>query len=434
MILKFIFNLIAVSFFLALTSCSTDGEIESHIDSILKEVATSDQSANKLIQIGKQTLASAKAIHYQKGIGDAHHLIGKGYDLAGKYDLAVKHHLLALEVRESISDDLGSATSLYNLARVHILTGLYKESIDYNLKSLSYLERTEKKEELAMAYRALGLAYQEVKEWDKAQRFYKKALLVREQQQNKEKIGWLYNDLAVVNELRSEATTSSQKTTYQSILDLYNKSLSINEALKAQQPLAWSHLNVGRTYIQLGQPDLALEHLQRALVVLESLHDTSNLISAMSSQGEAFLLRNDIEQATQALLRAEELSEAAVGGNHNKQADLLDTYNAFVQLYTKSNNTSKALQYQAKIQQATFLHNQLLDRIRREQLESQIKIKEELNNFNLHLVQVTQHKYALVQFLVVALLVFIFFGIRAYVKTKKLLSNYKSFTTLLLKG
>lgn len=430
---RFILNFIIFYCFAVFGSCTNELDTHANITSLLNIALADETNPNELIRIGKKGLSLSKDSDYQKGIGDSYHLIGVGYDLAGKYDLSIKHHLAAMEVREDISDNNGMANSYYNLARIHILAGLYQEATAYYLKALPIWEQTDQKNDLAKVYRGLGLAYQELKDWQRSQSYYEKALRIRQLQNDKAKIGWLYNDLAVINELKSEDRTVSNSVNYKLILDFYNKSLLVNQQLQEKQPLAWSHLNVGRTYINLKQHDIALKHLQSAEEILLSLKDTSNLISTYNSQAEAFLLKGNTEQALQSLHSAKKFSEAAVGGNHNKQVDLLDTYNIYLKLYIQEKNEAKIKQYENKIQQAKLVHYQLLDRIKDEQRNNQNKITSQLRIFSEHLVQVSKYKYTVAKLLALGMLVILCIVIKMYADIKKTLQNYKAFTALLLR-
>ena len=116
-----------LSLLLLLTGCSAEIDDLRVSDEQVEHMAEVYDQANvqldtdpaKAIQRAKQMLESAENIHYRTGIGDAHYLLGIGYDLQGKYDSAAYHHLSALQERRELNDEKKIGKSYANLGIVY---------------------------------------------------------------------------------------------------------------------------------------------------------------------------------------------------------------------------------------------------------------------------------------------------------------------------
>ena len=128
-----------------------------------------DTDPAKAIQTAKYMLELAENLEYRTGKGDAHYLLGIGYDLQGKYDSAAYHHITALQERKELGDETKKAKSYVNLGVVYLQLGLIREARDCQETAIVIWDELSNKSSEANAYRNLGLIEQEAKRYDQAE-------------------------------------------------------------------------------------------------------------------------------------------------------------------------------------------------------------------------------------------------------------------------
>jgi tetratricopeptide (TPR) repeat protein len=369
-------------------------QMQELINSRLQDIAQEEDSV-KLAQLAQRLWKAAEKINYEKGMADADFLLGRANKLQGKYDLAITHHLQALQLRRQTQGcdvwciDFGLAglgKSYNNLGNIYFQLALYPEALQYYQKALEANQRLGNQEEIAKVYRNIGLAYRNTKEWEKAQFNFQQALGLYKKLNNSEIAGWIYNNLGINQELQLQETGQAN---YSATLDCYKESLRLNEALQSQQGLGWSYLNVGRMYIKLAKPELALEYLLKAEAIFNEAKDYPNLVYVQTNQGEAYLQAGKATKALESLKRAEQLEPRLVG---SEKENIAETYKMLQQVYGHLHNKAKVGLYKEKEHLTTILVAQIRDKGHPEQLNNQRTASKAEAAFALHAFNTVQHE------------------------------------------
>jgi len=326
-----------------------------------------DTEPAKAIQTAKYMLELAENLEYRTGKGDAHYLLGIGYDLQGKYDSAAYHHITALQERRELDDETKKAKSYVNLGVVYLQLGLIREARDCQETAIAIWEKLSNQSSEANAYRNLGLIEQEDKRYDQAESAYRHSLHLYQRLGNQAEVARLYNDLGAVNELKESNDSTA--------LAYYQQSLRLSSTDDGYG-LGWLLGNIGRSYNRLHQPDSGLTFLLRAQtklagVPLETL-EVHTLVAVYNGIATSYIQKADFTKAIKMLEKAEGLDKFVTGPFRK---EFLDTYQLFQSAYSSQKNTTLVRHYQKKYQgiQAQLAHIKTMAEI--VQLRNQVQVK-----------------------------------------------------------
>jgi len=374
------------SLFLLLIGCSTElDDLRVSDDQVNRIQVLYDQADKQLdtdptkgMQTAKRMLELAEDMHYRAGRGDAHYLLGIGYDVQGKYDSAAYHHMIALQDRKELDDDKALGKSYVNLGIVYRHLGLLKEARDCQEVAIAIWKKLDNVQSEANAYRNLGLVEQDAKNWAEAEKAYTRSLHLHQKLGNQAKVARLYNDLGAVNELKESNDSTANDST---ILAYYQQALRLSSTDDAYG-LAVLLGNIGRSYNRLHRPDTALTFLLQAKTKIESVPqetlESHTLVNVYNGMANSYIQKAEYPRAIEILKRAEGLDQVVRGPFRE---EFLDTYQLFQDIYTAQKKPAQVRQYQKKHQgiQAELAHIENLAEI--VQLRSQVQVKNQENFF-----------------------------------------------------
>jgi tetratricopeptide (TPR) repeat protein len=312
-------------------------------------------------------------------MGDAHYLMGIGYDFQGKYDSAAYHHLIALQERRELNDETKKGKSYVNLGNLYWKLGLIREARDCQETAIAIWERLSNKSSEANAYRNLGLVEQEDKRYDQAEAAYRHSLHLYQRLGNQAQVANLYNDLGAVNELKLDSPNDSTAND-STVLAYYQQALRLSST-DDEQALGWLLGNIGRAYNRLHQPDSGLTFLLNSKTKLESLPleklESHTLVNVYNGIADSYIQKADFKKAIETLEKAEGLDKFVTG---LFRKEFLDTYQLFQDIYTVQKNTAQVNHYQKKYQgiQSELANIKIV--AENVQLRSQVRVKD-LQNF-----------------------------------------------------
>jgi len=365
---------------LVLVGCSTEmddlrvSDEQENRMAVLYEQANAqlDTEPTKAIRTAHRILESAEILEYRARIGDAHYLMGIGYDLQGKYDSAAYHHITALQERRELDDETRKAKSYVNLGIVYLQLGLIREARDCQETAIAIWEKLSNQSSEANAYRNLGLIEQEDKRYDQAEAAYRHSLRLHQQLGNQTKVARLYNDLVAVNELKESNDSKASDST---VLAYYQQALRLSSTDDGYA-LGLLLGNIGRSYNRLHQPDSGLAFLRRSETILTTVPletlKIHTLVGVYNGIADSYIQKVEFGRAIEMLEKAERLDKLVTGPFRR---EFLDTYQLFQSVYSIQKNTTQVRHYQKKYQaiQAQLAHIKNLAEI--VQLRSQVQVK-----------------------------------------------------------
>jgi tetratricopeptide (TPR) repeat protein len=216
------------------------------------------------------------------------------------------------------------------------------------------LEQTCNESEKALYYNQLGYIKDDQAEYEKAIRYYEKALEIRQKilPPNHPSLATSYNNIAVVYKNVGE---------YSKALSFYEKALEIREkTLPPNHPdLSSSYNNIGLVYQNMGDYSRAFSFYNRAQEIYQKSLPPNHplLASSYDNIGAVSYNMGEYSKALSDHEKALEIRQKTLPPNH---PDLATSYNNIATVYDNMGEYSKALSFYEKaleIQQKTHPEN-----------------------------------------------------------------------------
>jgi signal transduction histidine kinase len=355
----------------------------AEIDSLKKELYKADKEKktdilNQLADVythhdrklmreyAEQALILAKKQAYKKGIMTAYHRLGYFFHLENNSQEAYKNYesaisfanelkdnkmlwnlrnniaflrneqgkdSLALQLYEqNLKNSLGKNYEAYtyrNMSDVYRAKGKWDKNIEVLLKALQIYENLGKGSDIEAAYVAdlLGESYSALKQDEKAQEYYDKALKIREK---------LDDPNELINSYESLAGFHFHKKEYEQARAYWQKALSIYQDLDNKEGIAMTYLSLGESHFEEGDFAETLPLYQKALA-LESYLNEEGKAFLFHQLGKLYVQNNENEKALDYLNKALELAKKIQKIDLIKEITL-----SLAQLYIKKNDLPKA--------------------------------------------------------------------------------------------
>ncbi len=344
--------------------------------------------------LGNQALALSTKIHWSKGISEALGDIGLFYELKGAFNIAFTYEDSALRVSKK-NGYSGDLNSIYNeLGNITSDQNNYAVGLSYYFKALSIDSVTGRKL-LAGLYNNIGLDYQDLGDYVKAEEYYIKTEKIFEASNNTHQTAAVYGNLGSLyylqgnylkglkNNFRAAQIDSSHHDVGGLIAEYQNIGLGYLYFKKFQNALQYTFkalefsrktgelanipkafLNIAATYLQIYQSDsahkgftfsignakftVAHDALLDSTVVYEtmgmayadSVNDKLSYISAIQGLGNVHMIKKDYAAAIKCFQQAYDTA-----ANLGVLEEEFDFSLALGHAFSKAGNYQAAAQY-----------------------------------------------------------------------------------------
>ena len=290
-----------------------------------------DTGAERIeIELADQPLTQARLMN----------TIGKVYRNLGLYEDAEPHLQTALDLRRQQpgNDDLPLATSLVELADLHIRLARYAEAEALLQEAMDLMGRDPDGDRLALAQSISELAsvYRRQGRYDDARPLYQRARDIR--------IATLGSDSPVVaSSLNGLAILAWNEGDYETAEELYKQALVIWENAYGENhaDVAKGLNNLGLLYHQMEVVDEAEVHYTRAIAIYQQVlgPEHPRLGTAVNNLALLYQFLERYDEAAPLYERALAIRENAVGRDH---PDVAQTVNNLANLYRAQGRYDKA--------------------------------------------------------------------------------------------
>ena len=256
-------------------------------------------------------LELSRKLNYQEGLAQTYMQLGFLHDDIGKYDKALEFYEKSLAIRIELDDKRGIAIMNNNIGIIYKEQGRYPEALERYHKALVIAKRASIYGPMENAYNNIGIIHDVLKNYPEAIKFFTKALEIATGLGNKMGIAGSYNNLGIIYDKMGDYSTSlvffqktlslydeleyqgpdrataynnigfiyyqhpdlelSPKASFLKSLEYYEMSLKTREHIGDQEGMAVSFMNIGNSYTGLSQYNLALDYLNRALLLANSI-------------------------------------------------------------------------------------------------------------------------------------------------------------------
>ena len=141
-------------------------------------------------------------------------------------------------------------------------------------------------------------------------------------------------------ETMTELARALFNVSYDDCISMGEKAIVEAEKLRDEELLSWTHWKVGISFMNHYDFDLAHEHFEKALELLEDKEVSEWLMYALNYKGRVELLMGDLEMALPTFQRALSVSE-----NLGDELNCADVINNMAYIYYQQDNMDKSLEY-----------------------------------------------------------------------------------------
>jgi len=258
-----------------------------------------------------------KYVNYFQKTQDSSFVINGLYQIAtiqshiGNYSESLITHYRLLDFYKSKKDKNSVANQLNSIGHILRKVGkINKAIVSYEEAIGIYLETASNKIGLSITYESLGSAYSELKEFEKAETYYLKSLVIEKEENNIDGIASVTENLG---------NMFYEKGDFKKAL-LYNlKALRTRENMPSKRNLAICLNKVGKAYVKLGQNKKAEEYNLKSLSIAEQINLKPTLIENYKSLitinkrrnifKEAFKYQNLLMKAKDSILNKEKTKQ-----------------------------------------------------------------------------------------------------------------------------
>jgi len=228
--------------------------------------------------------------------------------ISNKYHKESDYKSAILELEKGIQNSLiqkDTITLLCAYIKIesnYIKLGLFDQALDYCNKGLLLSEKIGSQAYIASFTNAIGIYFYTIGDIENAEKYYLKALNIREQ--HNDKIGLInsYNNVGVINKSYEN---------YNKALTYYFKSLAIIESEKLDSSKHIIGLNnIGNVYKDLLEYDKAREYLRQAYQISLTVNSRYNQALTLHNIGTSYSHEKNYIKAIEYLQRSYEISKS----------------------------------------------------------------------------------------------------------------------------
>lgn len=251
--------------------------------------------------------------------GNALNIMGVANLIKSDYEAALKSHLEALKIRESLQDTLGMLESNLNLGNIHYRSGELDLAADLYRKALVYASKSLRGQ--GLLYNNLGSYHRDRwrgekqrEDYDLAMDYLQKALSIKEQ---------LKDEPGMVNTLTQLAELANEEEDYQMGHSFLTRALAITESNKDLENKMSVLGELSTYYLKTNDSEKAMSFGMQAFEIAQKM-DSKFYISSISQKViEASLAQDDFKKAYEYLVIKKDSDEALFNESRQKTRDEL---------------------------------------------------------------------------------------------------------------
>jgi signal transduction histidine kinase/Tfp pilus assembly protein PilF len=274
----------------------------------------------------------------KEGQADIYSAIAAVYDFHFQNDLALKNHLLSVELYRETGNVNKLAPELTDLAISQRYLGNYGDALENLIESLKISRQTNDSTTMVETLLAMGFVYLLVEKWDDALKSQNDALLIYENMNDSLGIATVHNDMGV---------TYMQSGDLNSALKHHQDALKIRLKSKEYYYTFASYTYIGDIYEELANYPEAIRNYEEGLKIAELTGLKASIIDGNISCGIAHFKITDYKEALKNFMTALDLSlETGDNGSESKASMYI------AQIYLALHDPQKALLWLQKAEKA----------------------------------------------------------------------------------
>lgn len=246
-----------------------------------------------------RSLEIKESLEDKAGIASTFNNLGLVYWSKGDIPQALEFYHRALATNEELGNQKNIGITLTNLGNCYTRMGDLTKALDYQQRSFAIKEATDNQHDIALSLINLGVVYQLKGDLNQAQEYYQRSFEISEQTGNQTDIALVLNNLGNIYELKGGLDQA---------LELFEKGLTIYETLGIKENIALLLANIGGVYRKKGNYHQSLKYYQQSLVHYEEFGNDFLTAIVLFELIWVALEKNDSELVERSLKQLKEIN------------------------------------------------------------------------------------------------------------------------------
>jgi len=379
---------------------------EQRIDSLLKYVwKYRSKNTNLAFKFGREAIKLSENTDKLGLKAKAFNLVGVLYRNISEYDSSLTFYRKALEFAKISNDSEQLGYAYNNIGGYYGYNQMYFLALDNVLHARSIFENIKNKRGIAFCDVQLALWFNLIKDYSDAQHYAKEAIKIRKEL--KDEFG-----IAIAQSILSQSYQGKDECN--KAINLANNSLKIFKKFDSKNNQGFVLGNIASIKLKHKEYKEALKLRREAVRLLEESRDKIGLIQNYNGLANAYFHLGKYKLAIKAAQKAIALSKKI-----KNKISLVTSYRILMQVYAKTHNPSRAIEYSLK-------YGAELDTVLQKQTETRIHEFHKImaNNLlaqkNIKLTESLKANRIILYFSVIAFLITLILIIIIVIQNKKL--------------
>ena len=279
--------------FFSLNSAAQNGEIDSlkkviamsKADTVLFEANRQitehlwETNPDSALYHAKEAYRHALKTNDKTRIAMGNQTIGVSYDYLDKLDSCLTYLNKGLSIYRSINIIDGASHILSDIAIAYYFRGNYELAIRNHLEALELRQQIGNKRFIAISYNNIGLVYRARKDYVNAALYYQKSLAIKKENNDEQ---------GILNSLINIGSAYHSQGKYDSALFFAEESLKQAKKINSASDIVSAEGNIGAALVNLGRYDEAMDVLKGAERKAIAYNYSSILFTVYESLGDIY--------------------------------------------------------------------------------------------------------------------------------------------------
>ncbi len=261
-------------------------------------------------------LAISNEIKDAKMQGYANHVTGIVYDYMGVADSALIHYEKSIEIKRTLNDLDGEASTLLNIGVLYFYQKDYEKSLFYAKQSLEMYKKLNNEKRTSAALNNIGATYRLLKKYDEAIETYNEALELKEK---------VNDSLGMTSVFLNLGIAYQNKEMYAEAEAYLLKSLAIQKKLDDESRLINTYITLANLNIEQEKFTAGKEYIEKSIEVGKRKDLPHEMSSVYKLYAYLDNLTGDYESAYTHLNEYIKLKDQFEKADRKKEMDKLET-------------------------------------------------------------------------------------------------------------
>lgn len=238
------------------------------------------------------------------------------YNIRSEYSQALTYLFKGDSLLAEIPENIVHARYKSNIATVYMNIKEYDKAMKYYLLALKYYEHLDLRQNIAEIYNNIGVLYDKQGQWDRALEYYQKSLVIYLVQDNDGCVATCYSNIG--NALRNQKA-------YDKAIVYLEKALALKRALKDLKGSVFSYLTIAEIYLANNMPARAMSYLDSSWNLSNRLKMQNEKVLVLTLMAKAATALEDYKKAYDLQKRAMSQRDSLFTSEKSKAIAELET-------------------------------------------------------------------------------------------------------------